>query len=323
MKNRTLYFDLIRILACAMIVLMHSPMARLGTPGPVLSGVSYLTAPGIGLFFMVSGALLLKQNSGEFDTHKFLQKRFAKILVPLVFWSGVGYGLNVMGIKNTELGILWFMYTLAGLYLLTPILTRWLNAAQRWEIELYMGIWLVTMCYPFLKIIMSFNESDTSWVYYFHGYVGYYVLGYYLHRYDLDKVRMGGSILLFLLFSIVAPIAVLVFHVQVDFYSLFWYLSVSIAMCCVMWWLMIRKFHVVDRIRERTKRAIVKLSNLCFGIYLVHILVMRNMLWQMEWMQNMNGVFQILVCALLTFVLSAVISWCISKIKYVKAVIGC
>lgn len=42
--------DAIRLIACMMIVLMHSPMPGLGTPGFVLCGISYLTASGIGLY---------------------------------------------------------------------------------------------------------------------------------------------------------------------------------------------------------------------------------------------------------------------------------
>lgn len=36
----------------------------------------------------------------------------------------------------------------------------------------------------------------------------------------------------------------------------------------------------------------------------------------------MNGILQIIVCAVLTFVVSAVISLCLSKIKYVKVIVG-
>jgi len=48
--DRDYSLDVIRVIACLMIVLMHSPMSGLGTSGSVLCGISYLTAPGIGLF---------------------------------------------------------------------------------------------------------------------------------------------------------------------------------------------------------------------------------------------------------------------------------
>ena len=57
MAERKTYLDVIRLLACVLVVLMHSPMD--GTPGAIQNVVYVVTAPCIGLFFMVSGALLL------------------------------------------------------------------------------------------------------------------------------------------------------------------------------------------------------------------------------------------------------------------------
>lgn len=247
MMSRDFSLDIIRILACMMIVLMHSPMPDLGTAGIVSCGVSYLTAPGIGLFFMVSGALLLKKEmSKPFDTKLFLQKRFSKILIPLVFWSLVGWGLEQLGIRNTELGVLWFMYCLAGIYLLTPILSRWLCGASVKEVEFYLLLWLLTMCVPLVEIWMPINEGDTSLLYYFHGYVGYYVSGFYLQNYkgkgwlwtNIGKVMWG---IVLLLFSIVLPLAFFVLQIEVDFYRVCWYLSITVALQCVAWWSLVKK----------------------------------------------------------------------------------
>lgn len=320
---RDVKLDVLRVLACVMIVLMHSPMPDLNTPGAVLSGLSYLTAPGIGLFFMVSGSLLLKRNkNGIFGTRGFLKRRYSKILIPLIFWSLVGFLLEKNGVENTELSILWFMYCLAGIYLLTPILSRWLNGASIHEVEFYLFLWLLTLCVPFAKIFFPVNESDTSWLYYFHGYVGYFVLGYYLQNYSEQRMSAGGIIMFSVVFvcvSVVLPIVLLVLNVEVDFYSLFWYLSITVALQCIVWW------SVVKRLMKNVAnlpRFVVELSKLSFGIYLIHILVMRNILWETTWMQNMHGIVQIVVCTILTFTISALISWGISKVQYVRTIIG-
>ena len=323
--QRDVSLDVIRLIACSMIVLMHSPMPGLGTSGMVLCGISYMTAPGIGLFFMVSGALLLRGHSNPlFVTKSFLQKRFSKILIPVVFWSLVGWGLDAQGVKNAELDVLWFMYCLSGMYLLTPILSRWLSKANKREIEFYLLLWMATMCVPFVKIFIPVNERDTSWLYYFHGYVGYYVLGYYLQIYvgKRDRLSVKKMIifgLVFLLISLILPVVLLLLNVEIDFYSVFWYLSITVALQCVVWWI------VVKRLMKNVSKIsnwVVNLSKLSFGIYLVHILVMRNFLWKTTWMQGMNGIVQIFVCTILTFAISAMVSWGISKIKYVKSIVG-
>ena len=69
-KQRILYLDVIRIIACCMIVLMHSPHPQAGNPNYVVVLISFMTAAGIGLFFMVSGALLLPV---EMPTMEFLR----------------------------------------------------------------------------------------------------------------------------------------------------------------------------------------------------------------------------------------------------------
>lgn len=70
-----------------MVVFMHAPMpsanADAGT-GLFLSALSYFTAPCIGLFFMVSGALLLPV---RMNTSSFLKRRFSKVLIPTLVWS--------------------------------------------------------------------------------------------------------------------------------------------------------------------------------------------------------------------------------------------
>ena len=71
MKERVLYLDIIRIIACIMIIAMHAPIPNTGLSSYVLSTDSLLTALGIGLFIMVSGALLLPVNM---TTKSFLKK---------------------------------------------------------------------------------------------------------------------------------------------------------------------------------------------------------------------------------------------------------
>lgn len=63
-SKRCYELDIIRVLACLMVVAMHSPMPGEQANGTFLASLSYLTAPCIGLFFMVSGALLLPVNRG-------------------------------------------------------------------------------------------------------------------------------------------------------------------------------------------------------------------------------------------------------------------
>ena len=83
-QQRIIYLDVCRILACCMIVLMHSPHPDAGNSGLLLAPLSFLTSVGVGLFFMVSGSLLLPVKT---STKYFLKKRLGKIVYPLLFWT--------------------------------------------------------------------------------------------------------------------------------------------------------------------------------------------------------------------------------------------
>ena len=217
-NRRDYRLDILRVIAISMIVLMHSPIPDCA-PGFVLTGLSYLTAPGLVLFFVISGTLLL---DNRLNSRDFLKRRFSKILYPTLFWTLFYMGVEiVVGAHSTTYtlkaflsipfsaqghGILWFMYTLAGLYLLVPILSRWLHRASKREVEFYLLLWGVTLIYPYLKLWLLVNESNTGLLYYFAGYVGYFVLGYYLkHHYEYRLWHIVGAIAI----AIVVPIVYL------------------------------------------------------------------------------------------------------------------
>ena len=318
--NRNLHYDLMRVGACFMVIIMHSPIPHDGWNSVFLSGISYFCAPCIGLFIMISGALLLnKQYVGGFNTKSFLKKRASKVVWPTVIWSILGYILSNCGIKNSENAILWFMFTIVGLYLLTPIIYRWIYLAKKREIEFYLFLWFVSLCYPYLKSVIHINEGDTSWIYYFHGFVGYFILGYYLSKYELQRSLYVVLFILFLFFSIALPILTFVSNLNVSFYSWFWYLSASVVLLCIVWWMFIKRISIY---LDGGRKAIEFLSKYSLGIYLIHVLVLRNVLWKISWIQSLPGVLQVAVCSILTFVVSLFFSWSISKLRFGKYIVG-
>lgn len=326
LNKRDCSLDAIRIFACVLIVLMHSPLPSSDAgDGLLLCGLSYVTAPGIGLFFMVSGALLLKPKE-SLDTFAFLKNRIVKVAVPLVFWSIVGIGLDMCGMNNAELGVLWFLYCIMGLYLLTPILVRWLEKASVREVEFYLLVWFVSLCVPIVKLVYPVSLNTESWLFYFQGYVGYYVLGSYMAKYyksGKSWIRNHWllSAVIGCMFVLGVPLAALWLSNEVDFYSLFWYLSATVAMQSLFLWIAIGTVSMLW-FRQPSEK-LTAISNLCFGVYLIHILVMRNMLWKLHWMSLMPTAVQTVVCAGMTFAVSLLISWCLSKVKYLNRVIGC
>lgn len=329
--ERNITYDIIRILACLMIVIMHSPLPNENANGFFLSSLSYLSAPGIGLFFMISGALLLPIQS---DTKNFFKKRFIKILVPALFWSlfylcaktiFTGDPIRIRSVISLPFStqgnpVLWFIYTLVGLYLFAPILSKWLQKTSDKEVEFYLGLWAITLCFPFLKYVVDINSSETGTLYYFSGYAGYFLLGYYLKTYP---ERISWKILIpSLLVSIVFPIYCKLEGVKVNFYDLFWYLSIFVVIQCIFWWKLICEGNHIN-LGSRTSHFITELSKMTFGIYLVHIFIMRYILWHSNFILSIDNYYvQTSLIILLTFLLSTVCTYLISLLPKAQYIIG-
>jgi surface polysaccharide O-acyltransferase-like enzyme len=314
-----------RVIALVMIVLMHSPMPKCAQ-GFVLSGISYLTTPGIGLFFMISGALLL---GNDLSAKAFLKRRFSKILFPTLFWTvfyliikcfseQIAFKSLLGSIFSIPLsaqghGILWFMYTLAGLYLLTPILTRWLKTASKKEVEFYLLLWVITLIYPYLELILLTNKTATGILYYFAGYSGYFLLGYYLNRYYRFRIV---HVIIAVVIAISIPALLYISSFDFDFYSLLWYLSLPVALMAFVW------FVLINKTPNKQVSVIGELSRLSFGVYFIHIFIMRCFLWKIDFIKDMPGLVQIPVITLSTLFVSILIVKLISRLPFSKFIIG-
>jgi surface polysaccharide O-acyltransferase-like enzyme len=314
-----------------MIVAMHSPISSSESDGIFLSSLSYLTAPGIGLFFMVSGALLLSVTG---STRMFIKKRFTKIAIPTIIWTLFYLCCNVwlkdealtlravLSIPFSAQGnpVLWFIYTLLGLYLLAPILSRWLAVAGRKELEFYLCLWFISLCYPILSLLADVNTSITGILYYYSGYLGYFLFGYYCRTYP-DRLSFRW-LLPAMIIVIAIPVACKLLHMEVDFYSLFWYLSLFVAVQCMFWWKIINSFSV-KWTNGKKFSILAEVSKLTFGIYLVHIFIMRYLLWKWDFILGIHPYwFQTTVIIILTFIGSFAVSYAISLLPFSKYLIG-
>lgn len=330
--KRSLPTDILRFLACLMVILMHSPIAGEGAieHGAFLTALSYLTTPCVPLFFMVSGALLLKESSNELNAVSWLKKRLVKVVFPTIIFSLFYIFLNgsaetwtnaVLSIPLSTQGhgVLWFMYTLIGLYLITPIIKPWINRATKNEVRLYLGIWLVTLLFPYLGLFVDINTSNTGILYYVTGFVGYYILGYYLTKWGL---RNKEYIVLLILTAAILPLPLLnkTFGWNLDFYSAFWYLSAPVCIMTMAWFCTISQLLMSYK---ETNSIITTISNLCFGVYLVHIFIMRDILWNVNIIVGIDNYYiQTGVVFVLTAILSFGVCWLVSLMPFSQYIIG-
>ena len=293
MKQRDYKLDIVRIVACLMVVLMHSPMPNMELPSIIAVGNTMITMPCIGLFFIVSGYLLLPVKTSMKD---FLTKRLWKVVWPtLVFTlfyiivNTICDGGDIKSILRQLAsipfgaqgnGVLWFMYTLIGLYLIAPIITPFIEKATRKELEFIIGLWAITLLWPYLMIVLSVNTGIDSILHSFSGYAGYFILGFYLKKYPI-RINTFAALLLIVM-SFVLYIGFKKTGIELGFEDGFSYLSLPIALMTLSVFLLLQKYVRTDKLSLTVRNVISDFSNCSFGIYLLHIFVMRRIIWNMD-----------------------------------------
>lgn len=166
----------------------------------IYEGISKVAVP---LFFMISGGLLLDK---KYSLKKIYLKIF-KLVIFLVFWAFV-YKIiqlpverrNYAGVKNSIKEILygdtqthlWFVYSIIGLYVITPILYNLVHSCSYNELLYAIAIIFFLDNLPELLnllgnmdvLINNINRIKSGFSF---GYIGYYLLGYYLKKKDFSK----------------------------------------------------------------------------------------------------------------------------------------
>ena len=215
-SKRIRYFDLLRTIACFAVVLIHASMRYVVKDvgsfdfwiGNFFDSISRIAVP---LFVMLSGALLLDENYAF--TIKKLAGHIAKIILFFVFWSAAycivfeflapilrGEPVSILSaIKSFAEGHfhLWFCYMIVGLYLLVPLLRLWIKKENKKHVEYFL---LLSLFFSFaLPQIVKiggcysayFNEINTLLdnlnLKYVGGFTSYFILGWYLHNFEIEK----------------------------------------------------------------------------------------------------------------------------------------
>lgn len=179
---------------------------------------------------------------------------------------------------------LWFLYMVAGLYLLTPLLRAFVRGARRSDFHWF---FLVVFLFVYvLPLFLRLRGSQTVELYanklYLNftlaypplAYVGYFVAGYYLKEYTLGRVAEG---LIYVLG--VAGAAATVWGSAAlnagngpgEFNGLMMsYLTPNVCAMSVAVFVLFR--YVLGLSDERSRRARVShAADYTFGVYLVHV----------------------------------------------------
>lgn len=283
--NTTRYLTNLRAIATMMVIVLHVCSFYMdlyskenALQWQTVNALDSITRVCIGLFLMITGALLLPQ---KISVQDFLKKRLLRIGIPFIFWTII-YILIKIFIGKEEVsstlqnGIyfgagyhFWYLYMLIGIYLILPIIAVFVQHASKNLIQYFLVLWLVsltTSMFTFKSIIPNFN------LIYFSGYLGYVVLGYYINTYGLEFIHFKKVTYLILgylfTFSATFYFTKKTNALNTDFYQ---YLDLNVVLMAACLF-MIFKFHF-----NQESKLLTLISTYSFGIYFIHPLVLRFM----------------------------------------------
>ena len=180
--------------------------------------------PAIPLFVMVTGALLLpvKENISTFYTKRLTRLVIPFIVWSVLYnlfpwitgllglsptiindffawaepdqsFSGALHNILMIPFNFSMLAVqMWYVYLLIGLYLYMPFFSAWVKQASVKEQKIFLTLWFISLFIPYLREYLTKDLWGTcSWnefglLYYFAGFNGYLLLGYYIKNNDIN-----------------------------------------------------------------------------------------------------------------------------------------
>lgn len=339
------YIDVLRVISMLSVVFLHTAAGslRVNLGSNVWHFSNILTAimsTSVPIFFMISGAMLLCNNktSSISSTYK---KRLPKALIPFIAWTVVAivyYGLlgkhstgnfleakiRIKNILNTPATIhLWFMYALIPLYLLSPILKNLVDGMSKTLARYCLILWFIfSSLLPTLSSIVPtkfsplFTLNKDYNLNFMNGYIGYFLLGFYLLTYK-NKVSIRLLSLVILIDTAVIALGTWYKTMYLGQYSEIFkvYSKAFVLILSVAIFLFFKE--VVSRypLKPFVLNLVKFLSGLSFGVYLMHNLLI-DALGRFTSVLPVHSILKLLVSYGIVLSLTLLTIFVVSSIKY-------
>lgn len=297
--------------------------------------------PAIPLFVMVTGALLLpvKENISTFYTKRLTRLVIPFIVWSVLYnlfpwitgllglsptiindffawaepdqsFSGALHNILMIPFNFSMLAVqMWYVYLLIGLYLYMPFFSAWVKQASVKEQKIFLTLWFISLFIPYLREYLTKDLWGTcSWnefglLYYFAGFNGYLLLGYYIKNNDINfswgKLAVIGIpsfiigyCITFLGFKSITAIP----GQPAELVELFFtYCSPNVLLMTLPIFLVIKKNHFKS---VTIRRFAINISTCTLGIWMSHYLFLGPCYMLVEFLP-LHTMLKMIVCTIL------------------------
>jgi surface polysaccharide O-acyltransferase-like enzyme len=294
------------------------------------------------LFTMVSGLLLLNPTK-EQPISVFFRKRFVKVLLPFVAWSAIyllwrmfvreenftAKEVLVLFVQGPVYYHLWFIQMILGLYLATPILRVYIRHTTRQNLSYFLLVWLVTVSVlPITKRFFGFEVGiDVAIT---TGYVGFFVLGYYLRDVTLTRRQIIPVLLIIVTSLLFTQYATHALTVQNEgIFDNFFVLNDSLNLVIVATGLFLffksLDYPLLFQRLPAVQKLVMWISSCSLGVYFVHVLIIEELAGGHFGFSltavGFHPLLSIPAIALLVMALSVIVTMVLKQIPYIRQIV--
>lgn len=339
-KKRRTELDILRMLATIAVIATH----LCGTAAKTLDVSTSLWAMinsvraavtwDVPAFVMISGCLFLRPEK-EITIHDIYGKYIKHIAVCFIFWSAVFQlyyylfaknGLNWKGIIS-ELLIgpypFWYLYMLVGLYMIVPFLRKFTNNKQllQYFIVLFIAFSFITNYATAIPVIGNYIDTILSKAF-FHfvlGFTGYYILGYYISQYEVSFKWESVIYALGAIGILVSCVGTTVqLRMQGEYNEWFSkYLMPNVIFESMAIFTLFTKRISKMQFSAKTVKLFSNMTQLGFGVYLIHALVIEVFNHLGITVLSFNSLFAIPILTVSVYLICIVIIYIIQRIPVV------
>lgn len=343
MVNKREYnMDVLRILACFMVVVLHTSAQNWDTVSftsfewKAFNFYNAMVRSAVPIFFMISGKLFLSRET--LSIKNLFLKNWLKLALVYLLWS-VLYAVDRIGLAAmfndfrfyefasvvvSSKYHLWYLPELLSVYLMIPVLFALKNRKDETILSyvclmIFLFIIVRTSILTFVQhelVTVLFRKVSFGW----GSCCGYFILGYVLERNQerFQRIKTPMLIGLFTLLGVGTAVGAYLYSAAKGVASAELYNDIFLSNyfeAVVLFLLFLRL--PAEKISQPMKKAVQKLSKYTFFVYLIHPFVLEHLPIHTL---SFHPWLSVPVIAAVVFTLSMCAAWVIDRIPGVRKI---
>jgi len=329
MKEREYSFDVLRVIAMIMVIIIHVSNVYtrsfnfIDTNSYLVSLIfNTISRVSVPIFFMISGALLLDR---KFDFKKY-KKRVLKILLLIVVWDilyliweyfflGVTYDKLYNLFLEPYRAHLWFLYSIIILYVIQPLLKYILDRINNITKIVLFILWIL------LSTVSMYNVSVAN-IFSIFSNIGFFIVGKYMYDYVKNTKNDKKIVIIMIILLVLSFIESIYLNYTASikfnmFYNLFFAYRTPFIILSTF---IIFKLVYIYCHDKKPNNIIMLGSDLSLGVYLIHGMFLDVTTKYVDY-KNVIPIIGIPSFTMYILLLSVISVIVLRKIKYINKVI--